>query len=450
MTEDWPDEGGSRAVNLLRVQVGRPGPVLVASLPATAQYADWGSPPSARGSAAVVAADGAIWYATDESVVRIADGAGSVVASGLREHLRGKHLLNVNVVATEEGGPERADPRPREIGPNAFAELTVPGKAIEQTLYGDGDIRCPDHWAHDLSLPIGQVQYTPTPQAIEITVTLDQAWPDTEYYVEVNTDQSCRAWESGSWDEIRVPGLTTDRDGAGSVTLTYASRPPEAVLLAGDDGAVWLVPAAQSSGWFDLADGGRSQDSDWEGLCLLAPDGECTPAELPAPTRDVMSLVAGTGGNLWATVCEAGAQPGGWGDLTCPAGQQLMRWKAAWKPVAYPGVDVVGLGTAPDGGFWGILSESTGQFDQGILAHYREGSWTSIPEFANAHDDFTVTPAGSVCRIDDMGPTLICVDSSLQLSRTSVGVAGNAAVALDGAVWVWDHQALMRAPITVP
>ena len=95
-------------------------------------------------------------------------------------------------MATDEGGPERADPRPSEIGPNGFAELTVPGKAIEQTLYGDGDINCPDHWAHDLSLPVGQVKYTPTPQAIEITVTLTQAWPDTEYDVVVNTDQFCR------------------------------------------------------------------------------------------------------------------------------------------------------------------------------------------------------------------------------------------------------------------
>jgi hypothetical protein len=223
------------------------------------------------------------------------------------------------------------------------------------------------------------------------------------------------------------------------------------VLLAGDDGAVWLVTAAQSSGWFDLADGGRSQEPDWEGLCLLAPDGQCTPAEPPAPAREIMSLVGGPGGNLWATVCEAGTQPGGWGAITCPAGQQLMRWEAGWKPVVYPGADVTGLGAAPDGGFWGILAEGTGQFDQGILAHYREGSWTTFPELTADGDwEYAVTPAGSVCRIDDEGPELICVDSSLQISRAPVGVAGNVIVTVDGAVWVWDHQVLVRVPITVP
>jgi hypothetical protein len=132
-----------------------------------------------------------------------------------------------------------------------------------------------------------------------------------------------------------------------------------------------------------------------------------------------------------------------------------MRWEAGWKPVAYPGADVTGLGVAPDGGFWGILAEATGQFEQGVLAHYREGSWTTFPELANAQDDhdrndYTVTPAGSVCRTDDEGPTLICVDPALRLSRTPVGVAGNVAVTADGTVWVDGGGWLARTPITVP
>lgn len=169
-----------------------------------------------------------------------------------------------------------------------------------------------------------------------------------------------------------------------------------------------------------------------------------------------MSLTGGPDGNLWATVCEAGTEPGGWGVLTCPAGRQLMRWEAGWMPVPYPGADVTGLGAAPDGGFWGILAEAPGHFEDGILAHYREGSWTTLPEFGNAHegyydpDAYAVTPAGSVCGIDDEGPTLICADTSLRISRTRVGVAGNVAVTVDGAVWVEGDGWLARAPITVP
>ena len=125
-------------------------------------------------------------------------------------------------------------------------------------------------------------------------------------------------------------------------------------------------------------------------------------------------------------------------------------------PVAYPGADVTGLGATPDGGLWGILAEETGQLEEGILAHYLEGSWTTFPEFEDAHnyyyddDGYAVAPAGSVCRIDGGGPTLICVDTSLRLSRTPVGVAGNVAVTVDGTVWVWDHQGLARVPIRVP
>ena len=305
---DWPEFPGPPPLHMQRVQVGRTEPVLVASLPASAVNAYLGSPPSALGAAAVAASDGAIWYVTDESVVRIADGTESVVTSGLGEYLLGEQVLNVNVVAMDEGGRERADPRPREIGPDGFAELTVPGKAIEQTLYGDGDITCPDHWAHDLSLPVGQVQYTPTPQAIEITVTLTQAWPDTEYDVDVNTDQFCRTGGSAdSWDESDFGGLTTDRDGAGSLTLTYAPAPAHVGLLAGDDGAVWLLATARRSRWFaDPEEGGRTVQADWAGLCRLTPDGECTPAELP--------LRLGTSCRWWgaqaATSGRRSARPG--------------------------------------------------------------------------------------------------------------------------------------------
>ena len=60
------------------------------------------------------------------------------------------------------------------------------------TLGADGSIDCPDHWAQDLSLPIGSVIYCPESDAVEITVTLDQAWLNWVYFVEVNTEDFCQ------------------------------------------------------------------------------------------------------------------------------------------------------------------------------------------------------------------------------------------------------------------
>jgi hypothetical protein len=457
VTQDWTAEG-EPAFELRRVHVGGPDPILVASLPGSVAQAYWEWPLPSLGAAAVAASDGALWYVTDESVIRIAEGTESVVASRAPEPLADTYVVNVDVVATQEGGPERADPRPREIGPDAFAELAVPGTTTTQTLYGDGEITCPEHWAHDRSLPVGQVQYTPTAQGVEITVTLTKAWPDTEYYVEVNTDQLCQGQQDGTGDR-RFGGLVTDGDGAGSLTLTYlptsdyAARPPAVALLAGDAGSVWVL--STEPGWLEPGDRQPSEEASLEGLRLLAPEGGFTQVDLPAPARDIMLLAAGAGDHLWATVCEGGTQGGGWGMPACPRGWQLKRWEAGWRLVAYPAADVRGLGAAPDGGFWAILADTTVPVEHGVLAHYREGSWTTFPELSNADDTladpaYAVTPAGSACRIDDSGPTLICVDPTLQISRTPVGVIGNVAAAADGAVWVWDNQGLARVPITMP
>jgi hypothetical protein len=457
VTEDWSAEG-EPAYELRRVQVDGPDPVPVASLPGSTAQAHWGWPLPRLGSAAVAASDGSLWYVTEEAVIHVAEGTESVMASRSGEYLSEAYAVNVDVVAAQEGGPGRADPRPREIGPDAFAQLTVPGTTTTQTLYGDGDIDCPDHWAHDLSLPVGTVQYTPTGQGIEITVTLTQAWPDTEYYVEVNTDQICRG-EGGVYAGPSFEGLITDGEGAGSLTLTYtgtsgeAARLPAVALLAGDDGAVWVLSTAP--GWLEPGNRAPGEEAEWEGLRLLAPDGGFTQVDLPAPARDIMLLAAGAGDHLWATVCEGGTVPGGWGLPQCPGGWRLMHREAGWMQVAYPGADVRGLGAAPDGGFWAILADRTGKVEHGVLAHYHEGSWTKFPELCSVGDtlddpEYAVTPAGSVCRIDDAGPTLICVDPTLQISRTPVGVTGKVAAAADGAVWVWGHQGVARVPITVP
>jgi hypothetical protein len=254
--------------------------------------------------------------------------------------------------------------------------------------------------------------------------------------------------------------LVTDGDGAGSLTLTYsgtsadAFRLPGVALLAGDGGSVWVL--STEPGWLEPGDRQPGEEAGREGLRLLAPDGGFTQVDLPAPARDIMMLAVGAGDHLWATVCEGGSEGGGWGMPACPGGWRLMRWEERWLPVAYPGVDVWGLGAAPDGGFWAILADTTVPVEHGVLAHYREGSWTTFPELSVADvqlsglGGYAVTPAGSACRIDDAGPTLICVDPTLQISRTPVGVTGNVAADGEGAVWVWDHRGLVRAPITVP
>jgi hypothetical protein len=447
VVESWSEGLGAPELHLQRVRLGRPDPVMVARLAAVNAY--WGWSDLALGAAAVAASDGAIWYVTEETVVRLSDGEKSVVA---------RRPPGAGLVAGDDGAV-------RMVG-------TPFGKAVEQTLYGDGDIHCPDHWAHDLSLPVGQVRYRPTQEAIEITVTLTQAWPDTEYYVEVNTDDFCPSFRGpGPWSK-RYFGLNTDRDGVGSLAIIDASGPGEHVVnvnvVATDEGGAQRAdPRPREIGpdafaeltvptFADPVEGELSQESDWEGLCRLAADGQCTPADLPAPAQNITSMVAGRGGSLWVTVCPGGVELSAWGSATCAEGAQLMRWEGGWIPVPYPGADVTGLGVAPDGGFWAVLGSTTRESDDGILAHYREGSWTTFPELADAddrpfdHDAYAVTPAGSVCRILDEGPELVCVDESLRVSRTPVGLAGRVAVAADGTVWVEAGGSLARMPLTVP
>jgi hypothetical protein len=217
-------------------------------------------------------------------------GAGSLAAS--YPSGPGEHMLNVNVVATSYGG---ADPRPREIGPDSFAELAVPGVVVTQTLYGDGDITCPDHWAQDLSLPVGRVRYQPSDDHIEITVNLDGAWPNTEYFVEVNTDTCCRTWMSGLGDGELYEGFpygtyegvspyTTDSVtfsedgtctmyGADGTPLAGAFSVDETTLTVGHPICAWRVegqpPATPQASYTWEWDGTR--------LTMTSDDDNCRP-----------------------------------------------------------------------------------------------------------------------------------------------------------------------------
>ena len=64
-------------------------------------------------------------------------------------------------------------------------------REIEVTLYGDGDISCPDHWADDTSLPVGTVLYQPGEGELVVSVDFTEVAPSTGYEVSLWKDDSC-------------------------------------------------------------------------------------------------------------------------------------------------------------------------------------------------------------------------------------------------------------------
>lgn len=50
---------------------------------------------------------------------------------------------------------------------------------------------CPHHGAHALTLPVGRACEGTKEDSIEITVTLEQAWTNTTYSVDVTTEDLC-------------------------------------------------------------------------------------------------------------------------------------------------------------------------------------------------------------------------------------------------------------------
>lgn len=90
---------------------------------------------------------------------------------------------------------------------------TSPGDAV--TIYGDGDISCPDHRADDQSLPVGTVVYQPGDDEIRVIITLTDAAPNAPYRVEVWSDESCTTGPLEGDDES--PLIETDENGAGEL-----------------------------------------------------------------------------------------------------------------------------------------------------------------------------------------------------------------------------------------
>ena len=90
----------------------------------------------------------------------------------------------------------------------------------EETLYADGDINCPDHFAADLSTPVGTVDYLGVEGGIDVTVSLTDAEPTTVYdVVVIPEDGACDDWAGTEG----FSGLTTDQDGSGTLAFTFAA-----------------------------------------------------------------------------------------------------------------------------------------------------------------------------------------------------------------------------------
>lgn len=95
---------------------------------------------------------------------------------------------------------------------------------VTETLYADGNIDCPDHWAEDVSTPVGTVEYRAEAGGIEITVSLTDAESDTAYDVVVIPEAgACGDWAGAEG----FPGLTTDQNGAGTLAFTYGAESGE-------------------------------------------------------------------------------------------------------------------------------------------------------------------------------------------------------------------------------
>jgi hypothetical protein len=233
-----------------------------------------------------------------------------------------------------------------------------------------------------------------------------------------------------------TPGGSVVRVVEGEETVVRRG-PPGYGLLPGSEGSVWLA-AFWLTGWFPGWSAG-----DREVLGSLNPDGEYSAVHFPASAGMVTAIVSGADGSLWITHRPPGSDPEG-----C-AGGGLLHWRDGWVPVPHPGDHIQAVGGAPDGSFWGVLIGRGEEPGDAAVARYQDGTWTMVRALDGTEGPF-VTPAGSVCGVDQEESVLVCVDPALQVLRIPLGVAGKVTVAADGTAWVSAGPAMARLPITVP
>lgn len=104
------------------------------------------------------------------------------------------------------------------------APPTEPGdrRAMVETLYADGSIGCPDHWADDLSTPVGKVVFRPTTDGVHFHVVFTDAAPNWQYEIVVNLESG----DCIDWDAVQAfESLITDKNGTGVFDGTYLADP---------------------------------------------------------------------------------------------------------------------------------------------------------------------------------------------------------------------------------
>ena len=140
---------------------------------------------------------------------------GRQVVGGLNERGRNmrRSVLLLAVVLVLIGATAALATPPAESGDR---------RAVVETLYADGSINCPDHWADDLSTPVGRVVFRPTTDGIHFHVVFTDAAPNWEYEVVVNL-------ESGDFIEYNAlqafESLTTNKNGTGVFSGTFLADP---------------------------------------------------------------------------------------------------------------------------------------------------------------------------------------------------------------------------------
>lgn len=102
----------------------------------------------------------------------------------------------------------------------------VDGGETAVTVYGDGEISCPNHVADDRSLPVGTVAYFPGQGQIRVVITLTDAAPHRAYGVQLWGDESCDIADH-PWGPLGASQpLTTDGNGAGELDYVFTGMAP--------------------------------------------------------------------------------------------------------------------------------------------------------------------------------------------------------------------------------
>jgi outer membrane murein-binding lipoprotein Lpp len=123
--------------------------------------------------------------------------------------------LESQVVDLEAGLSVEAEESPQDEQPTDLEGAV--------TIFGDGEISCPDHRADDESLPVGTIVYQPSEGEIRVIVTLTAAAPNWVYGVELWSDESCNSDTAfGFVDET----IETDETGAGELDFVVSGLEP--------------------------------------------------------------------------------------------------------------------------------------------------------------------------------------------------------------------------------